>query len=157
MDAYQVAQHGKEQKRKRQHRADPETQPHGLVLGIGFHLCESVHWLEGHAANGAAPWTPPDDLRMHRTGVTNLFFVSRAGRCARSRVLHRSMFRRRRSVVHSCKSGSSEKLLRLSGKSLRTPLRAEVVRLPSVFDFGGGLFRNNRHSADRILDLWRHG
>src|SRR5207302_1716806 len=64
MDADQVPQHGKEQQRKRQHRADPETQQHGLVLGFGFHLRENVHRFEGHAANGAAPWTHLNDLRM---------------------------------------------------------------------------------------------
>src|SRR5438552_4501495 len=155
MDADQVPKHGKEQQRKRQHRADPETQQHGLVLGVGFHLRENVHRFEGHAANWAAPWTHLNDLRMHRTGVTNRFFVScHAGR-GRLWAMRRPVFRRRGTVVHSCNSGRSEKLLRLARKPFGTTFRAEVIHISSMLGLSGGILRSNRHSADGILHLWR--
>ena len=91
---------------------------------------------------------------MHRTGVTNLFFV-RSARRVRSRVLHSSVFRRRGTMFHFPGPGNDEKLLRLAGKPFGAALRTEVVCFSRVFDFGGRFFRNNHHPADGILVLGR--
>src|SRR2546429_6345562 len=42
------------------------SQAHRVVFGIGLHAGENIHRFERHAADGAAPRTDLDDLRMHR-------------------------------------------------------------------------------------------
>ncbi len=73
MAADQVTAHFEDDRRQRQHEADPEAPRHVGEFGIGRRIQARHLGLQRHAANRAAAGTDLADLRMHRAGIDRAF------------------------------------------------------------------------------------
>ncbi len=71
--ADEMAAHFEDDRRQRQHEADPEAARHVGELGIGRRVEADDVGLQRHAADRTAAGTDLADLRMHRAGVDRAF------------------------------------------------------------------------------------